>query len=96
MSRPLVYAAQAVVEATAPLMPEGTVLEVVVAKAIESGHVQAGARGGVVFLDQFGLVARVSRAPGKRRSRPLAWFVKEVSPKRNVESQRRSNATHDT
>ena len=89
--KPLVYAPEKLVAETAPLL-KGAVLENAISEAIARGDVEANKKGGIVFLDDHELVARVERRPGKvRTSGPRAWWVTGVEPNRNA-NRRRSRA----
>lgn len=72
--RPLVYCSSLSRRAKR-LLPEGAVLENVVRDAIVAGRVSAGANGGVIFLDNLGLVAHAERRPGRLRARGRQWLV---------------------
>jgi hypothetical protein len=80
--RVLVYATRTALEHATRLLPDGTVLEVEVARAITRGDVDASQKGGFVFLDEHGLVARCIREPGRLRPRPRSWTVVEVAKHR--------------
>lgn len=78
---PLVYASQRAREQARRLMP-GRLLEREVERAIVRGDVDASQRGGFVFLDELGVVARCVREPGRVRPSPRAWTIVHVAAHR--------------
>jgi hypothetical protein len=75
--RPLVYATAGALAAARRLLPAGVVLEREVAEVISRSSV-----GHFVFLDEYGVVARCVRTPGRFRPRPRSWTVVAVERNR--------------
>ena len=89
---PLVYATVPAIQQAARLLPPGEVLERVVQEAVLEGALDAGEGGGLVFLEQHGLVAQVVRKPGRTRPRPRSWLVIDIRPDRRSRVATRSTS----
>ncbi len=81
----LVYSSRRAREQAERLLPEGAVLENLVASAISDGRVSTGSHAGFVFLDRHRVVARIERrAPRLRTRGPRAWVVTRVEQKKRT------------